>query len=96
MPPPPQSKAFIKGRFILDHTWNVRGAWEAVDHGIFDSVDFSKAYDKVSHNDLVAVFMCIALAPPMISLLMAMFKSPFIFQVGRGVVPDVPMHPRSD
>ena len=85
---PLQQKAFINGRFIFDHICNVRGALGVVDQRILISMDFSKAYESVSHNYLVAFFMYIALPPPMVSLLMAMFKSPFIFQVGLGVVPN--------
>ena len=35
-----------------------------MDQGLFVSVDFSKAYDSVFHNCLVAFFMYIALPPP--------------------------------
>ena len=62
--------------------------------GIFVSVDFSKAYDSVLHNYLVAFFLYIA-PPPPISLLMSMFRAPLLFAVGRSVVSDVPLHPGS-
>ena len=64
------------------HVWNVQGALEAVEHGFFVSVDFSKAYDSVSHNSLVAFFLYIALPAPLVSLLMSMFQAPLIFLGG--------------
>ena len=64
-----------------------------MDHGVFLSVDFSKAYDSVFHNYLRAFFRCIALSPATAALVISMFKAPLVFSVGRGIVPEVPLHP---
>ena len=53
---PSEHKAFIKGRFIFDHIWNARGAWQAMQEGIMIPIDFSKAYDSIHHNYMVAFF----------------------------------------
>ena len=74
----------MKGHFILGHIWNVRGAWEAGDQGIFVSMDFSIAYDTVSQNYLITLLMYIALPPPLIALLISVFQAVLAFQVGRG------------
>ena len=92
---PSAQKAFIKGRFIFDHIWDARGAWEAMRQGLVVSIDFSKAYDSVHHNYFVAFFLHIGLPVSLISLLMTMFKAQFIFAVGRGVVKDVAVSPQS-
>ena len=62
---------------------------------MFLSVDFSKAYDNVFHSYLEAFFRYIALPPAMIALLISMFKAPLVFSMGRGIVPEVPLHPGS-
>ena len=83
-------EAFIKGRFISDHVWDARGAWEAMQQGVVVSIDFSKASTTiVHHNYFVAFFLHIGLPVSLISLLMTMFKAPFDFAVGRGVVKEV-------
>ena len=92
---PPEQKAFIRGRFIFDHIWDVRGGWTAMNEGICISIDFSKAYDSVHHNYFAAFFLMIALPLPLIALLMSIFKSPFIFAVGKGMIPEVQLTPES-
>ena len=92
---PSEQKAFIKGRFIFDHIWNARGALQAMQEGVMIPIDFSKAYDSIQHNYMVAFFLRIALPIPLIALLMALFKAPFLFGVARGVVKDVHVHPQS-
>ena len=92
---PSEQKAFIKGRFIFHHIWNAHGAWQAMQEGIMIPMDFSKAYDCVHHNYMVAFFLHIALPIPLIALLMAMFKAPFLFGVARGVVKEVQVGPQS-
>ena len=79
---PAAQKAFIKGRFIFDHVWDARGAWEAMPQGLMVSLDFSKAYDTVHHNYFVAFFLHVSLPIPLISMLMTMFKAQFNFRRG--------------
>ena len=92
---PPEQKAFIKGRFIFDHMWNVRGSWEAMRYGLVISIGFAKAYDSIHHNYMAAFFLNLALPIPLIALLMFIFKAPFVFAVGRGVVKEVSVTPAS-
>ena len=92
---PLEQKAFIKGRFIFDHIWNVRGAWEAMRQGLVISIDFAKAYDSIHHNYMAVFFLHLALPIPLIALLMFIFKAPFVFAVGRGVVKEVSVTPAS-
>ena len=66
-----------------------------VNQGVFLSVDFSKAYDDVFHSYLEAFFRYIALPLAMIALVISMFKVPLVFSVGRGIVPEVLLHPES-
>ena len=63
-----------------------------MNQGVFLSMDFSKAYDSVFHSYLDGFFRYIALPPAMTALLISMFKAPLVFAVGRGIVPEVPLH----
>ena len=46
---PIQQKGSLKGRFIFEHLWEAFGSWSAIDSGAFTFIDFSKAFDSVSH-----------------------------------------------
>ena len=59
------------------------------------SIDFSKGFDSVHHNYFKAFFLYIGLPVPLIALILSMLTSPFIFRVGKGVVPVVQLHPKS-
>ena len=92
---PPEQKGFMKGRFIFEHIWEARAAWTATHYGLFISIDFSKAFDSVHHNYFIAFFTHLGLPPEMISLIMNMLTSPFVFGVGTGVVREVQVTPES-
>ena len=47
------------------------------------------------HSYLEAFFRYIALPPATTALVISMFKAPLVFSVGRGIVPEVPLHPGS-
>ena len=64
-----------------------------MDYGLFLSIDFSKAFDSVHHNYFVAFFTHLGLAPQMITLMMKMLTSLFVFGVGKGVVREVQVTP---
>ena len=34
-PPPPEQKGFMKNRFIFEHIWEARGAWDGMEEGVF-------------------------------------------------------------
>ena len=85
----------MKNRFIFDHVWEARGAWEAMEEGLFVSIDFSKAFDPIHHNYFRAFFSYLGLPVTMIALLLSMLTSPFAFGVGKGIVPSVLLHPQS-
>ena len=85
----------MKGRYIFQHMWEARAAWEAMEYGLFISIDFAKAFDSVHHNYFIAFFQHLGLPPPMISLIPSMLTSPFVFGVGRGVVCTVQVKPGS-
>ena len=57
------------------------------------SIDFSKAFDFVHHHYFKAFFLYIGPPFPLIALILSMLTSPFIFGVGKGVVPAVQLHP---
>ena len=92
---PTEQKAFIKGRFIFDHIWNVRGAWEGMSQGLVVSIDFAKAYEAMHHNYMTALFIHLAVPIPVIALLMTISRASFIFAAGRGVVKNIEVHPAS-
>ena len=86
-PAPKEQKGFMKNRFIFNPVLDACGAWEAMEEGVFVSIDFSKAFNSVHHNYFKASFLCFGLLVPLIALLLSMLTSPFIFGVGKGVVP---------
>ena len=92
---PREQKGFMKGRFIFEHIWEARAVWIAMEYGLFLSIDFSKAFDYVHHNYFIAFLTHLGLPPQMISLMMNMLTSPFVFGVGRGVVREVRVTPES-
>ena len=66
---------------MVDHIYHSRGAWQATPSGCFAAVDFSKAYDSVDHEYAKAFFSAIGLPPDLSSLLLHLFKSPYILNV---------------
>ena len=66
---------------MVDHIYHCRGAWQATPSGCFAAVDFSKAYDSVDHDYARAFFSAIGLPPDLSSLLLHLFKSPYILNV---------------
>ena len=40
---PPEQKAFLRGRKMIDHVFHCKGAWHATASGCFAAVDFAKA-----------------------------------------------------
>ena len=82
---PSEQKGFMKNRFIFEHIWEARGAWDGMEEGVFVSIDFSKAFDSVHHNYIKAFFLYIGLPVPLIALILSMLTPPFIFGVGKGV-----------
>ena len=63
--------------------------------GAFLTVDFAKAYDSVQHTYMVAVLDYLGVDQALIALLIQLFRAPFIFAVGRGVVREEKVYPRS-
>ena len=92
---PREQKAFLKGRSILDHIWGSRGAWDHYTVEAFLTVDFAKASDSVQHSYMVAVLEYLGVDQALITLLIQLFRAPFIFAVGRGVVREEKVYPRS-
>ena len=82
---PIQQRGFIKGRYIFDNLWQAFGTWSATPQGIFCPVDFSKAFDSVSHVFAKMFFMDMGIPPPIIDLLMELFTTPICLLV-RGVI----------
>ena len=90
-----EQKDFLKGRSILDHIWGSRGAWEHYTVGAFLTVDFAKAYDSVQHAYISAVLEYLGVDQALIALLIQLFRAPFIFAVGQGVVRGEKVYPWS-
>ena len=92
---PKEQKAFLRGRSILDHIWGSRGAWDHYTVGAFLTVDFAKAYDSVQHAYMRAVLEYLGVDQALIALLIRLFRAPFFFAVGRGVVREEKVYPHS-
>ena len=66
-----------------------------MEEGVFVSIDFSKAFNSVHHNYFKPFFLYIGLPVPLIALILSMLTPPFIFGVGKGVVPMIQLHSKS-
>ena len=51
---PKEQKGFWAGCSMIDHILETRMIWEHTSEGTFAAIDFSKAYDLVSHNFFIA------------------------------------------
>ena len=80
---------------MFDHIWGSTGAWDHYTVGAFLTVDFAKAYDSVQHTYMVAFLEYLGVDQALIALLIQLFRAPFIFAVGRGVVREEKVYPRS-
>ena len=69
--------------------------WEHTREGTFAAIDFSKAYDSVSHNFFVAALRYISVPEPYIRVLYSIFRATVLFCMGRGVVGGVELRPAS-
>ena len=92
---PLQQKGCIKGRFIFEHLWDAFGTWHTMDEGFFCFVDFSKAYDSVTHDYCVALFTLMGLSLEHIRILLFLFKAPIALILHGSVYKDKTIHPRS-
>ena len=70
---------------MFDNLWQAFVTWSATPQGIFCPVDFSKAFDSVSHVFAKTFFMDMGIPLPIINLLMELFTAPICLLV-RGVV----------
>ena len=82
---PPQQKGFIKGRYMFDHLYDAFGAWKDLKEGCFLFVDFSKAYDSVTHQFASTFFTSLSFPPQVVTLLLNLFKSPMALVINGGV-----------
>ena len=82
---PPQQKGFIRGRYMYDHLYDAFGGWSDLKEGCFLFVDFSKAYDSVTHQFASSFLTALCLPPELVSLLLNLFKSPMALIVNGGV-----------
>ena len=76
---PPGQKGFIKNRFIFEHIWDARAAWEAIEYGLFLSIGFAKTFNLEHHNYFIAYFQHLGLPPNMISLIMTTLHTSHLF-----------------
>ena len=81
---PPQQKGFIKGRYMFDHFYDAFGAWRDLSEGCFLFVDFSKAYDSVTHQFASTFFTSLSFPPQLVTLLLNLFKSPMALVINGG------------
>ena len=84
----PQQKAYLRGRTMLDHLASVQQSWHT---GLGDEVaawlvvDYSKAYDSVSHPMMAALLRFICIPTPWIRVLLQILRGPVLFPVMGGV-----------
>ena len=92
---PPQQKGFLKGRFMIDHLVSARDLWVSNKEGIYVALDYSKAYDTVSHFFAESVFRYMNMPSSITAVLLSLLKAPLVFIVGGGVYMDHEVLPKS-
>ena len=96
---PPQQKAYLKGRCMEDHLFSVMADWETPPvrgmGEVWVAVDYTKAYDSINHALVEALLMFIGMARFMIRVCLSVMKGGIHFLVGRQVVSEVVLHPKS-
>ena len=92
---PIQQKGFIKGRYIYDNLWQAFGTFAETPQGIFCPMDFSKAFDSVSHVFAKTFFVDMCIPLPIVNLLMNLFAAPICLLVRGGIMPQHRFSPTS-
>ena len=92
---PLQQKGCIKGRFIFEHLWDAFGTWHTMEEGLFCFIDFSKAYDSVTHDYCMAFFTLMGLSFEHIRILLFLFKAPIALVLQGAVYKEKIIRPRS-
>ena len=80
-----QQKGSLKGRFIFEHLWDAFGSWSAIDSGAFFFVDFSKAFNSVSHAFTCAFFELLHVPSEYVNILLMLLKAPIALIIRGGV-----------
>ena len=92
---PVQQRGFLKGRYIFDHLWNVVCSLSSMTQGLMCPVDFSKAYNSVSHEYTASFFTLMGLPQYLINVLILLFHAPMALIVHDSFRPDQRIHPTS-
>ena len=88
-------KGSIRGRKIFDHIWDTMGGWFHMEHGVFLSVDFSKAYDTIQFNFCIAVFQVMSIPQFLIQVIVALLRGPRKYIVNGQIVHEIMHVPQS-
>ena len=70
---------------MFDHLYDAFGAWRDLNEGCFLFVDFSEAYDSVTHQFASTFFPSLSFPPQLVTLLQNLFKSPKALDINGGV-----------
>ena len=72
---------------MFDHLYDAFGGWKDLNEGCFLFVDFSKAYDSVTHQFASTFFTSLSFPPQLVTLLLNLFKSPMALVINGGGLP---------
>ena len=95
---PSQQKAHLRGRTMFDHLASVqqtRHTGPGDEVAAWLVVDYSKAYDSVSHPMMAALFRFICIPTPWVCVLLQILRRPVLFLVMGGVVREHSLTPAS-
>ena len=92
---PIQQKGSLKGRFIFEHLWEAFGSWSAIDSGAFTFIDFSKAFDSVSHVFAQTFFEMLCIPEPYVTILIQLFRASIALVIHGSVQPESLIQPTS-
>ena len=80
----PEQKGFMRKCRKIDHVWGVRSLWDTHGDGGYLTIDFSKAYNSVSHDHMSSYLRFLGLREQYLRLIMSLVVSPILFCVGSG------------
>ena len=83
---PLEQKGFIRGRYMFDHLYESFGSWRHYPEAAFLPIDFSKAFDSVTHTYCSVFFQMMGLPQGYVPALLHLFQAPIKLLLPQGIM----------
>ena len=83
---PFEQKGFIRGRYMFDHLCESFGSWRHYPEAAFLPIDFSKAFDSVTHTFCYVFFQMMGLPQGYVPALLHLFQPPIKLLLPQGIM----------